>query len=1004
MKRSNAAFGIGLSLAVATFVVAAGNVEAGGARRRHRFKSAPAPVRGKTPALGANGAPDTSSNSPVAGAPAQGAFRQDVVSGGALLAMGPNRALVLNSYRGLSLVDTSDADAPRILASVAVEGTGERMFLGTDEVAVISDTYAADGATTIVTSALVGESSLTVAGVARTAGSLRDATRSGDDLVLVVGAGFYGPMPLTANGTAGGGPAATPNGALKSANAAGAVSFPWSAGPGHVVRARIGADGAPSISGAAEISGEVIADVVDGTEAVLAVQPPQIWQWYVGCSDALGAPCPTGGWTAPSISLVRFSDGADGAPVAGTPLELTGVAGVAQLDRDGATLRALEYGDDGFTIAVKLATYDLSGSAPAPLSAIPVGQEFPATWVFSGGAFFYGTTDWPRPVSDPVGVFVAPTPDTFGVVFDPSGAPNAAGGVAKTAATQGPTSVLHVVDLSDPSNLISRAPIQLGAGWFASLLAVDGGVVGSLNDSDSAAGSTSLFRADVSSVTATASFAGYASLGPLVGDVLLANGGSSAPDGSFVPSATLVGLANGGLTLGGSFSSPSWTSAAARDGDLLGLASYDRLTLVNVADVTAPQVKGELRFVVNVAGFAAISDAAGVALVTDYVGGDVEVRSVALPAADALAPLSTVKLGTGDAQMFAAAPFVYVVATDWATGRASLTVVDATDPANLAVRGSLDLASYPGQVFLKDGALLLLRRAPTLFVDVQKRGRTVKKAAKDAFGKASGAWLKYQLGTVLDVVDLSNPDAPRAARRRFLQWDDSGPATLSGDSLFVPAYVNLSNGALDPAYGYMVAEIDVSNPLRPSVGAPVDVPGQLVAATGEPHRVLTVEYPYAAAVDGATTAVLHVVDLTMPWNQRVLATAPLSGFPEATTVAASRAYVVVETYGDVSMNASPVAPTSNARLLTFDVADLSVASTTDRAGGAYAGQIAAGRLFLRTWGWTGAMDVYSLANPDAPQFVLSQDVAGNSGDVVVVGGRAYAAGGMYGVQSFDLSK
>ena len=60
--------------------------------------------------------------------------------------------------------------------------------------------------------------------------------------------------------------------------------------------------------------------------------------------------------------------------------------------------------------------------------------------------------------------------------------------------------------------------------------------------------------------------------------------------------------------------------------------------------------------------------------------------------------------------------------------------------------------------------------------------------------------------------------------------------------------------------------------------------------------------------------------------------------------------------------------------------------------------------FLRTWGWTGALDVYSLADPASPAFVASQSVAGNAGDIVVVGGRAYAPGGMYGVQSFDLAK
>jgi hypothetical protein len=1003
MNPNHAKLGIGLSLAVAAIAATSGDADAAGVRRRHRFRSAPAPARGKTPALDANGAADTSSKAPVAGAAVQGGFRQDVVSGGALLAMSPNRALVLNSYRGLSLVDTSDAAAPRVLASVAMDGTAERMFLGSDEVAVVSDVYGADGASTVVTSVVIGESSLTVAGGVQTAGALRDAARSGDDLVLVVGAGYYGPMMMNADGTSGGGALNTPNGPTKSATSG--AYFPWYGGSAHVARVRIGADGAPTLLGAAEVVGDVIADALTGTEAVLAVQS----SWYAQTNYLLppgGDPSgkyPStgdGGWTYPTITLVRFADGGSGAPTAGGSLELKGVSGVAALDRDGAVLRALEYGDTGEIVA----TYDLSGGAPTALDSLALG-DWPSAWAFAGGAFVYGSTAW----SWDIGVPTDPVFDPNGVkqTFDAAGAGVSAG----TGAASGPTSALHSVDLRDPSHLAAGSSIDLGAGWLSTLLPVDGGLVGSLNGYDGGAGSTSVFRVDLSdpavpSLVGTLTIDGYANVGPVVGDVLLVNGGATNETGSFVASTRLVELSGGGLALGGSFAAPSWTAAAARDANLLGLASYDRLTLVDLADQANPVVAGEVRFVVNVAGFAALSANAGVVLATDYVGGGVEVRSVALPAADALNPLSTVKVATGDAQMFSAPPFVYVVATDWSTGRASLTVVDATDPAHLAARGSLDLASYPGQVFLKDGALLLLRTADSLFVDAQdKRGRTIKKAAKDAFGRAPKSWLRSTTGAVLDVVDLADPDAPRAARRRVLAWDESGAAVLSGDSLFVPTYVNLTLPGGDASYGYMIAEIDLTNSLRPSAGLPVDVPGQLVAAAGSPHQVLTADYGYDPAT-GTSTSSLHVVDLSLGFGRRVLATAVLAGYPEAVAVGGGRAYVTIETWGDVAtQNAGPVAiKSASAQLLTLDVADLSTSSTVERSGGAYAGQIAGGCLFLRTWGWTGALDVYSLADPSTPAFVASQSVAGNAGDIVVVGGRAYAPGGMYGVQSFDLSK
>jgi len=197
MRLQTRILGAGAALAAAAFVAAAGSAQAGGrpgARKRHHFRSQPAPARAKTPAVGADGTADSSSRAPVAGSALEGGFRQDIVSSGALLAMSPKRALVLNSYRGLTLVDTSDPSAPRVLASVAIDGTGERMFLGTDEVAIVSGAYDAAGARTIVTSVGIGDSSLTVAGKVDFGGALTDASRVGDDLLLVASDGYYGPI------------------------------------------------------------------------------------------------------------------------------------------------------------------------------------------------------------------------------------------------------------------------------------------------------------------------------------------------------------------------------------------------------------------------------------------------------------------------------------------------------------------------------------------------------------------------------------------------------------------------------------------------------------------------------------------------------------------------------------------------------------------------------------------------------------------------------------------
>ena len=1042
------ALGVGLGAAIAltaglTIEIQDAEARRGGQsvrrphRGRHRFRTRAALAKPKTPATNSNGTSDTSGAAPVANGALEGGFRQDVVDGGALLVMSPDRALVLSSYKGLALIDTSDASSPKVLARLSTEGTAVRMFLGTNEVAVVADLYGPDGSTSQITSIAIGASSLASKGSVSVAGSLRDAARQGDDLLLVTCDSYSGPMPYMMAGdgmTAGpsaGSSAGMANGMRRTkANDASGAMLPgwgWTA-KSHVARVRIGSDGAPSLLGTLDLDGNVLANVVSGTEAVLATQAADTYWYYAAdASDpATGNGKPEPGnipviWTPPVISLVHVTDDAAGAPQTAGSLELTGVSGVWSLDRDGNTLRALEYTDAG----EQLATFDVSGGAPVALDSIGI-DGWPSATAFAGGSFVYGTTNWNYDIS---------LPDK--PVFDPAGADNALRGGMNAGMSGGmmggtkggnaagtpwqppqPTSALAVIDLRDPRNLVAGGSLDLGTGWLSTFTAVPDGIVGTLygDGTGQGDGATTLFRIDVSNPasprsTAKAGLTGYVSASQVLGDLLLVGGGTTNEKGSFLPVTRLVGLADGGLELGGSFESTSWMTAAARQGDLLGVAAFDRLTLVDVSDAGNPQVKGEARLLVNAAGFAALDADTGVVLATDYVGGRIEVRTVSLPAADPLNPLDVLQLGTGDAQMYAAAPYLYIVSTDWSTGRAALDVVDASDPRNLAARGHLDLASYPGQVFLKGDALLLLREVGSLFTQTED-GRM--KAAADAFGNCPRRWLADELGAVLDVVDLTDPDTPRAGKRLRLDYDTAGAALLAGDSLFVPSYADVTKPTDEyPQYSYMVREIDVTHPTLPLAGRPVDVPGTLVAAGTASHTVLTTEYAYDET-DGTTSSTLHVIDLSKTWRQRVLASAPLAGYPDTVTVGGDHVYVTTESWaGAVVMDqmmpgtkgiAAPQDDGFSANLVTLSLADLATESSLSRESGSYQGDVAGGCLFLRGWGWTGSLDVYSLAAPAAPAFLATHSVAGISGPLTVAGGRAYVAAGLYGVQVIDLSK
>ena len=1005
---SNQRLLFGVALVAALFAAAATDVEARGGRgrggrdrerRKYHFRSQRAPERSKTPALDGNGQSDSGA-APVAGAALEGGFRKEVVDGGALLAMSSSRALVLNAYRGLALVDTSDPLTPVVLASVEVEGSGRRMFLGENEVVVVSDTYGVDGTSTIITLVIIGDSSLSVAGSVETDGSLVDAAREGDDLLLVTSDGYYGPymyMDAMPGGPETGGPAANTlkrsrrpqagrpgRGSRRDALVAGRPNYFGEAGS-HATRVRIGSNGAPSILGVVAVEGSVVGSVLTGDDAVLAVQSSGSGYGYYGPLAGANDMAKTYEWVPPTISLVLLADDAQGAPKAAATLELADITGVSAIDRKDSTLRLLGWSDSGQTLAM----FALSDAAITAEDSIVLG-EWPNVFAFSGGAFIYGTTDWnyEELPKDPV--------------FDPNEVKDAFGdrGMTNGAATgvvSGPSSVVHVVDLGDPAKLVTGGTLDMGAGWLSSFTKVDGGVVGTRYAYNDSNGSTNVFRVDASdpaapSLAGSADLTGYASPGAVLGDLLFIDGGAADSKGSFRPVTQLVDLASGGLELGGSFSVGSWTSAAARSGDLVGLASYDRLTLVNVGDAANPEVLGEVRLVVNVAGFTTLSATTGAALTTDYLGGDVEIRTVALPAADALAPLDVLRVATGDAQMFVAAPFLYVVATDWSTGRASVHVVDATDPSNLALRGSLDLASYPGQVFLKGNALLLLRESYTLF-DSTESGKLT--AAPDAFGACPKSWLRDDLSSVLDVVDLRDPDAPAAAGRLRMRWDYAGQATLSGNSIYVPAYVALTqpDGSYDD-YAYQIREIDVTNPLLPAARRAVDVPGTLVAATGRAHQVITADYTYDYDT-GASSSTLYLVDLSLGWQDRVLASHDLGAYPESVTVGGDHVYAVTQSWNEQG---------SSAALATLDLSSLDEEASVSRDRGAWSGEIEGGCLFLRTWGWTGAIDVYSLTSPAAPSFLGTHDVAGWAGDISLAAGRAYVPAGMYGVQSFDLSK
>lgn len=1028
MNWRNRVVGIALGFAGAGFLVVATEADAGPAnrgevaakargrkpRKPKQFRSLPAPTRSATPGTNDAGAPAQDAG-PVAGAAAEGDFRQDVIDTGSLLAMSPGRALALNQYRGLHLIDTSNPAAPRVLSTLRVTGTGQRMLLGAGNVVVVSDTYGQDGGHTLVTSVATAGDTLVAEGSVSLDGSLRDAAREGDEITVVTGANWWGPYfvgPVYSVADAGGnvgpsmagkraGKRAFPNGAAFEPDArddgsgtppgglgndpagipTGDAGIPWTYdGSATVARIHVGESGAPSLLGTVNVAGSLMTHALTGTDAVLAVYEYTLSDGAAGTDTGTGSdPMDPNGGTGRTITgyatkLVRVEDGAGGAPEVVGSADLGATQSVAAIDRSGESLRIVGYEAAGAVVA----TFDLTGTgAPVAQGSLALA-EYPSSWTFAGDAFAYTTVTYPNWNTE-----------------------------QKQDAEA--TTTLHVVDLRNTSAPAEASATDLGTGYTGQLLRAGSGVLAPLY-TWSDAGTTRIVHADLTDpaappLTDSGALDGSWYVSNVLGNLALLAGGEIDETGAYRPAVRLANL-SGGISVGGDVPVSTWVSTVARDGDLLGVGSYDRLTLIDVSDIGAPEAKGEVRLLVNAAGFAPLSDTTGAVLATDYVTGTIEIRSVSLPSADALSPIDVLDVGTGDAQMYAAGSMLYVVATDWATGRANLHVVDASDPSDLRLRGSLDLASYPGQVFLKGDALLLLRDAASLFT-TNANGRLV--AERDPFGRGSRSWLRDELTAVLDVVDLRDPDAPKAGGRLRVRCDFAGQAILAGDSLYVPSYEDVSGQ--DPSndggygeYAYFVREIDLADPLRPRAGKLTSVPGTLIAAANAPHQVLTASYEWDEFT-GASTSSVNVVDLSLPFETRVLATRAVDGYIGTAVADGTRTYVTTETWGGyvIAEDGTVTYPPAS-QLLTLGLSDLAVRSASDRATGSYGAEIAGNCLFIRTWGWVGGLDVYSLADADAPSFTKATDVAGQTGRIHVIDGRAYIAGGLFGVESFDLAK
>lgn len=969
------------ALAAAFLVLGPDAAEAGrrkprGRGKQHRFLSAKAPTKGRTPQTSDDGAPAGAARD-VSGDAFEGIDRQQSLSGGSVaLVLSPTRALVANPYRGLSVVDVSDPDQPTILGTVAVGA--DRLFVDGDVVTVVLNDQ---GLRTVVTTVdLSDETQPTVLGSVEVEGGLTDAVVDGDGLIVVTGGWTYGPWMYSDV-------AGAPGDAFKGANGRGGADggadggapapdfwYPYG-GASQVRVARISRDAgdAPVAGDVFETEGSLLAhDVADG-HVVLAVDDTQ-WNW-----DG------TAGGSTGGLHLLDVD--ASGTPSLVGSADVTQVSGVSLLDVADGVARLLGWGGS----ASRVVSFQLGAGDPSFLGSLDV-DAWPSASAFVGDRLVYVESggyvwtgdgnggDEPKP-GDPTG---GPSNGIF------RHGQGGYGGYEQQPAR------LTAIDLSNASAPSELGSVELTGDWVGSLTAAGDDAVVTMGDYEN--GALIVDRVDLGAapqVEDSENVTGSWWATERIGDLLLLSGGTATESGGWTSQIRPISVAGTtDLVVGGAVDAPTWGGVSAWSDPILATASFEGLSLYDLTDFAAPAARGSVRLAVNVADLQILDDSTAIALVADYVGGDIELRSVSLPTADVLQPLDTLTVGTGDARLFRDGSMLYVLATDWSDGSCDLTVVDASDPSDLRARGSLELASYPGQVFHVNGALVLLREAWSLVYEDENTGRM--KSHKDPFGRAATGWTRDELSAVLDVVDLSDPDAPEAAVRKRIRWDWGGEAILRGTTLYVPSYVAVGTSPDGwDRYAYGVRGVELANPLQPRVRGLVWVPGSLVGAVDDAGKVLTVSYDY----DRDTfdfDASLNLCDLDSDsWRSRVEATQSLGGSITSVVAGDEHAYVTTESwdYEDYSVEYA---------LDVLALSDLSVVSSQARERSAWGGTIAGGHLFLRTWGWSGALDVYDLSDAANPAAAATAEVDGVGTNVGVAGGRAYVPAGYHGIFGFDL--
>lgn len=429
--------------------------------------------------------------------------------------------------------------------------------------------------------------------------------------------------------------------------------------------------------------------------------------------------------------------------------------------------------------------------------------------------------------------------------------------------------------------------------------------------------------------------------------------------------------------------------------------SEDRFQVLDIADRDAPRLRGELELARNVQQMSILDDNHAVQLTGDWYRGDTRLTVATLSDPDAAAPVTSVKVPAPHGRMWTNGNLAYVsgIRGYGNDGRpvSRVDVVDLSTPAAPALRGHLELPDIfePAYGYWGYGD-----------ESAQVGGSTL------AFHRYVYDYCFYQSGCgskdkhKLQLVDLSDPDAPRvAASVEFGDADWTWGLQAEGNTLYLSEYRRFQRGQSWRAR-YYLRRVDVTDSKNPVVLPAVNIPGYFVGASPDGRHVYTAEswWNSDSGTSKSRLYALELVDERAYLRGFVNLDGTFSGMRQDGTTL----WMTVDGFGSASDDTTTSSDSSTvwgdqSQLVSVSFADVNAPVVAGRAklpvSWGWLLKVEKGRAFVAGGPGVFTYNVHDLEKPFLEGFHRTQSAIR---DVVTKGTKAWLPSGYFGVQTIDL--